>query len=50
MFAPSLHRTVHRSKNGRKKSYYEHLRDGIHLGDYLKEKWAEEFVKAAKNN
>ena len=30
-YSPSLHRTVHRAKNGKKKSYYEHLSDGIHL-------------------
>ena len=50
LFSPSLHRTVHRSKNGVKKSHYSHLHDGIHLGEYLKDKWAEEFVKAAKHN
>ena len=34
--SPSLHRTVHRSKNGKHKSYYDHLWDGIHLHKNLK--------------
>ena len=49
-FAPSLHRTIHRSKKGTKKSYYEHLVDGIHLQEHIKDKWAIEFVKAAGFN
>ena len=49
-FSPSLHRTVHRAKNGKRKSFYDHLQDGIHLRDHIKDKWADEFVKAAKNN
>ena len=35
-YAPSLHRTIHRSKKGTRKSYYEHLVDGIHLKTTLK--------------
>ena len=46
-FAPALHRTIHRS---RKKSYYEHLSDGLHLTDYIKDKWVTAFVKAASAN
>ena len=49
-FSPSLHRSVHRSTKGTRKSYYHHLADGIHLSEELKVKWAEEFVKAAKIN
>ena len=49
-FSPSLHRAVHRSTRGAKKSFYEHLHDGIHPGESLKEKWAEEFVKAVGAN
>ena len=50
LFSPSLHRTIHRSKNGSRKSFYEHLEDGVHLQVYMKDKWAQEFVKAADNN
>ena len=49
-YSPSLHRTVHRSNKGKRKSHYHHLRDGIHLQDYLKESWAEEFSKAININ
>ena len=49
-FSPSLHRTIHRAKKGKRKSYYEHLSDGIHLQDHIKEKWADEIVKAATCN
>ena len=49
-FSPALHRSVHKSVRGSKKSYYEHLDDGIHPTTKLKEKWAEEFVKAIGAN
>ena len=49
-FSPSLHRTIHRTKNGRRMCYYEHLEDGLHLSDSIKAKWAAEFTKAASRN
>ena len=49
-FSPALHRVVHRSIRGKNKSYYNHLRDGIHLTKELKDKWALEFVKAIVHN
>ena len=49
-FSPSLHKTFHRSKKGRKNSHYDNLADGIHLNDYMKDKWTEEFHKAALRN
>ena len=50
VFSPSLYRTVHKSNRGKHKSFYQHLGDGIHLTNDLKEKWAVELVKATKNN
>ena len=49
-FSPSLHRTIHRSKNGKQKNFYDHLEDGIHLQDYIQDNWAIEFSKAASAN
>ena len=49
-FSPSLHRSVHRSARGVRKSYYHYLADGLHLPEELKDKWAAEIVKATKNN
>ena len=49
-FSPSLHRSVHRSKNGKRKSYYDHLEDGLHLTEELKDKWAHKIVKSAALN
>ena len=49
-YAPSLHRTVHRSTKGLQKSHYHHLDDGIHLTEGLKDNWASAFVKATVNN
>ena len=43
--SPSLHHQVHRYCKGRRRAYYHHLSDGIHLTDYLKGKWAAEFVQ-----
>ena len=46
-FSPSLHSQVHRVCKGKKRNYYHHLHDGIHLTEELKIKWAEQFLKAA---
>ena len=48
--SPSLHHQVHRFCKGKKKSYYHHLEDGIHLTDYLKTKWADEFATVMAHN
>ena len=49
-YSPSLHRTVHRSNKGIRRSHYHHLIDGIHLEDYIIDNWAEEFCKAIGQN
>ena len=49
-FAPSLHHLVHRFCKGKRRAYYHHLPDGLHLSEYLKEKWANQFVKAMAHN
>ena len=49
-FSPSLHSHVHRICKGKERNYYQHLRDGLHLSEELKEKWAEQFVKAVAKN
>ena len=49
-YSPSLHRSIHRSLRGVKRSYYHHLEDGIHLSDNQKDRWAAEMVKATANN
>ena len=47
---PALHHQVHRYCNGKRRVYYEHLHDGIHLSEFLKEKWAHQFVKVMAQN
>ena len=37
-FSPALHRTIHRTLRGTKKSYYHYLKDGIHLTEDQKDK------------
>ena len=49
-FSLPLHHQVHRFCKGKKKAYYHHLPDGLHLSDSLKDKWAKEFVKAMAHN
>ena len=49
-FSPSLHHQVHRVCKGKKRNYYQHLPDGIHISELLKEKWALQFVKAMAHN
>ena len=36
-FSPSLHQTVHRVCKGKKRNYYHHLGDGLHLSHFLKD-------------
>ena len=48
--SPALHHQVHRFCKGKKKTYYEHLGDGLHLSDFLKDKWAANFVKSMAHN
>ena len=48
--SPSLHHQVHRFCKGKRKNYYHHLGDGIHLSDYLKGKWADEFATVMAHN
>ena len=50
LISPSLHHQVHRFCKGKKRNYYHHLVDGIHLTDYLKNKWADEFVNVMAHN
>ena len=50
VFAPALHHLVHRFCKGRRRAYYHHLDDGLHLTGYLQNKWAEEFIKAMALN
>ena len=47
---PSLHHQVHRFCKGRRKAYYHHLDDCLHLSNYLKIKWAENVVKVMARN
>ena len=49
-YSPPLHRTIHRSSGGQKKSYYHHLSDGVHLNEEQRLKWAEDLVKASSRN
>ena len=49
-FAPSLHHLVHRFCKGKKRAYYQHLADGLHPSEVLKDKWAKEFIKAMAHN
>ena len=48
--SPSLHHQVHRFCKGRRRAYYYHLQDGLHLTDYLKNKWADEFTTVMAHN
>ena len=48
--SPSLHHQVHRFCKGRRRAYYHHLQDGLHLTDYLKNKWADEFTTVMAHN
>ena len=50
VFSPSLHHQVHRCCKGKKRNYYHHLADGIHLSEFLKEKWANQFINAIAHN
>ena len=50
LISPSLHHQVHRFCKGKKRNYYHHLNDGLHLTDYLKSKWADEFVTVMAHN
>ena len=49
-YSPPLHHQVHRFCKGRRREYYQHLEDGIHLTESLKEKWANLFIKAMAHN
>ena len=49
-FSPSLHQSVHRICNEKRRNYYYHLEDGLHLSDFLKNKWADQFIKAMAHN
>ena len=46
LISPSLHHQVHRFCEGKN----HHLGDGIHLTEYLKTKWADEFVNVIAHN
>ena len=50
IFSPSLHSQIHRICNGTKRNYYQHLHDGLHPSDFIKQKWATQFVKAIAHN
>ena len=50
VFSPPLHRTIHRSVGGIRKSHYHHLADGVHLSDEQRESWARWFVAATGKN
>ena len=49
-FCPALHHQVHRFCKGKRREYYHHLHDGLHLNDSLKEKWAQHFISAMAHN
>ena len=49
-YSPSLHRTIHRSNGTTQKSHYHHLVYGLHLSEEQLTKWANEMVKASRNN
>ena len=49
-YCPPLHHQVHRFCKGKKRVYYHHLADGIHLTCLLKTKWAQNFVHAMAQN
>ena len=50
VISPSLHHQVHRYCKGRRRAYYHHLHDGLHLTDYLKNKLADEFISVMAQN
>ena len=50
LYSPALHHQVHRFCKGKKRAYYHHLSDGLHLTDFLKNKWADEFIKVMAQN
>ena len=50
VFLPSLHNSIHRSIRGSRRCYYDHLQDGLHPDEGLRQKWAEDFVKAIGRN
>ena len=49
-YCPALQFQVHRYCKGKKRRYYEHLQDGLHPNEFLKEKWAQQFLKAMAHN
>ena len=49
-YSPALHHQIHRFCKGKKRTYYQHLRDGLHPTDHLKDIWAKEFCKAMAHN
>ena len=49
-FSPALHNSIHKSIRGTKRSYYDHLQDGVHPDEELREKWAHDLVKAVGLN
>ena len=48
--SPSLHHQVHRYCKRKRRNYYHHLDDGIHLSEYLLNKWADEFATVMAHN
>ena len=49
-YHPRLDRPVHRMTTGNRRNYYHHLVDGLHPGNYMLAKWAQEVVKAMGHN
>ena len=49
-FSPPLHHLVHRFCKGKRRAYYQHLHDGIHLSKSLKDKWATQFISGMARN
>ena len=47
---PALHHQVHRFCKGKRRTYYHHLGDGIHLTGFLRDKWAKQFVTVMAHN
>ena len=50
VFSPPLQHQVHRFCKGYRRSYYQHLEDGLHPTKELKLKWAQHFIKAMARN
>ena len=48
--SPSLQHQVHRFCKGKRRNYYHHLEDGIHLTEYLRGKWADKFATVLAHN